>query len=118
MNIQRGDVVLVAFPFSSGSSSKVRPAVVVQNDRGNRQLTNTILVAITRTTRRTHSPTQLFIEASGAEGQQMGLLFDSAVTCENIATVEQRLIQRKIGTLPSVLIAPLEERLKAALGLP
>lgn len=40
MNVARGEVVLVDFPFAGGSSSKVRPALVVQNDRDNRRLTN------------------------------------------------------------------------------
>ena len=32
MKVQRGDVVLVDYPFSDGSGSKVRPTVVVQAD--------------------------------------------------------------------------------------
>ncbi len=33
--IRRGDVVIVDFPFMDTGQSKVRPAVVVQNDRDN-----------------------------------------------------------------------------------
>jgi hypothetical protein len=33
--IRRGDVVIVDFPFTDTGLSKVRPAVVVQNDRDN-----------------------------------------------------------------------------------
>ena len=32
MNFSRGDVVLVDYPFSDRTGSKVRPALVVQND--------------------------------------------------------------------------------------
>src|SRR5260370_42102707 len=35
MNVQRGEVVLVDFPYAGGSGSKVRPALVIQNDRDN-----------------------------------------------------------------------------------
>lgn len=90
MTVSRGDIVLVAFPFSSGTGSKLRPALVVQNDRNNQRLKNTIVVAITSTTHRASQPTQLLIEAATPEGRQPGLLFDSVVACENIATVEQR----------------------------
>ena len=31
--MRRGDVVLVDFPFSTGGGAKVRPALVIQNDR-------------------------------------------------------------------------------------
>ena len=38
MNYQRGEVVLVNYPFASGAGSKVRPAVIVQCDRNNTRL--------------------------------------------------------------------------------
>jgi mRNA interferase MazF len=43
MNVQRNDVVLVDFPFTDGSGSKVRPALVVQNDRDNGRLVKAAL---------------------------------------------------------------------------
>jgi mRNA interferase MazF len=45
--MQRGDVVLADFPFQDIPGSKVRPAVVVQNDADNQVLANTVLVMIT-----------------------------------------------------------------------
>jgi mRNA interferase MazF len=33
--MKRGDVVLVDWPFSGGGSSKIRPALIIQNDRDN-----------------------------------------------------------------------------------
>jgi len=47
MTLKRGAVVLVRFPFSSGTDAKVRPALVVQADWNNRRITNTILAMIT-----------------------------------------------------------------------
>jgi len=44
---QRGDVVVVAFPFISGGGGKNRPALVVQCDRDNQRLSNTIVAMIT-----------------------------------------------------------------------
>ena len=35
MNVQRGDVVLVDYPYATGSGTKVRPVLVIQNDRDN-----------------------------------------------------------------------------------
>ncbi len=34
MNVQRGDVVLVDYPYTTGGGTKVRPVLVIQNDRG------------------------------------------------------------------------------------
>jgi mRNA interferase MazF len=41
--MKRGDVVIVDFPFATGTSSKVRPALIVQNDRDNKQIAKTIV---------------------------------------------------------------------------
>lgn len=63
MRVFRGDVVLLDFPFSDASGSKVRPAVVVQNDSLNRRLTSTIVALVTKTTHRARSEaTQFLIE--------------------------------------------------------
>lgn len=50
MNVSRGDIVLVAFPFTSGRGGELRPAVVVQADTLNMRLTNTVIAGITTTT--------------------------------------------------------------------
>ncbi|MFO0210247.1 MAG: type II toxin-antitoxin system PemK/MazF family toxin [Pseudanabaena sp.] len=52
MNIQRGDIVLVDYPYTSNSETKVRPVLVIQNDRDNQRLKNTIVVQITSQTQR------------------------------------------------------------------
>jgi mRNA-degrading endonuclease toxin of MazEF toxin-antitoxin module len=118
MTLQRGDIVLTRFPFSSGTGGKLRPALVVQCDRNNRRLTNIILVAITTTTHRSGEPTQFLIDPRTPEGKQSGLLRTSVITCENLATVALSLIVRTIGSLPAVAMAAVNDCLKASLELP
>ncbi|HEX7446663.1 MAG TPA: type II toxin-antitoxin system PemK/MazF family toxin [Pirellulales bacterium] len=61
--MKRGEVVLVDFPFASGGGSKVRPALIVQNDRGNALLRDTIVVPITsNVTRAGRAATQFAID--------------------------------------------------------
>ncbi len=118
MKYQRGDVVLVNYPFASGTGSKVRPAIVVQCDRNNARLNNTIIAQITTRTRYAATePTQLLVLANSDEGLQMGLLADSAVSCENLYTVEHALIRQQIGRVPSQTMALIDSRLKASLEL-
>jgi len=52
MNVRRGDVVLVLYPFASGIGGSRRPALIVQNDRDNERLYNTIVAQITTNLRR------------------------------------------------------------------
>ena len=117
MNVRRRDVVLVDFPFPAGGGSKVRPALVVQKDRDNARLPNTIIVQITGNIQRAHEPTQVLVDVSTLDGQQTGLQFTSVVNCLNIVTLDKKLILRKLGEASAVLMQPVEQALKAALEL-
>ena len=118
MMVNRGDVVLVDYPYSDRTGSKLRPCLVVQNEHNNQRLDDTIVVTISRTTHRTeHEPTQLLIKLSTPVGQQSGLISTSAVQCENVLTIDCRFIRRKIGSLPSDAMDQVNDCLKASLGL-
>jgi len=117
MKVSRGEVVLVDFPFSSGAAQKLRPAVVVQNDSNNRRLATTIFAPITSNTRYQNEPTQISVDPTTPDGSSTGLLKPSAIKCENLATVEMRLVRRKIGIVPPGLLAQLETALKVSLAL-
>lgn len=118
MNVQRGDVVLVDYPYASGTGAKVRPALVIQNDRDNQRLLNTIVVQITSVTRRALEPTQLLIELDASAGRQSGLRQDSVVNCVNLLTLDKEKILRKLGNLPDSALQLVNNCLKAALELP
>ncbi len=118
MNVRRGDVVLVDYPYSSGGRAKVRPALVVQNDRDNRRLNNTIVVQITSVTRRALEPTQLVVDIATPEGQQSGLRQDSVVNCLNVLTLDKACVLRKLGSLPDSALQQVNACLMSALGLP
>ena len=118
MRVQRGDVVLVNYPFASGGASKVRPALVVQCDRNNSRIDNTIVAQITSRTRTAQSePTQLLIAATSPAGQRAGLITDSVVSCENLYTVRQDSVMRIIGSLHADLLDQLDDCLKASLDI-
>lgn len=117
--MKRGDVVLVDFPFPSGGGSKVRPALVVQNDRGNLLLQDTIVVPITSNlSRAAKVPTQFAIDSTSADWNASGLRTASVVKCENIYTFHQSRIVRTIGQLSAVTMATIDRCLKEALGIP
>jgi mRNA-degrading endonuclease toxin of MazEF toxin-antitoxin module len=115
---QRGDVVIVAFPYVTGGAGKNRPALVIQCDRNNQRLSNTIVAMITGNTRlATTEPTQLLIDPTTADGRGSGLAHASAVKCENLYTISQRDIIRTVGTLSPSLMSQVDACLKAALAL-
>jgi mRNA interferase MazF len=86
---EAGDVVLVAFPFSSASSLKARPALVVL-DTGD----NDVVVA--RVTTQLHRTP---CDVSLTDWQGAGLLAPSTVRLHKLATLEKGLVHRALGTL-------------------
>jgi mRNA interferase MazF len=108
----RGDVVLVDFPFSDGSASKRRPALLVQSD--NVVSVNEILLPITSNVSRI-GPTRLVVDPAVEPGT--GLRTVSAVACENPFSVHRSLIVKRIGSLGAASMAKVDECLKLALGL-
>ncbi len=117
MNIRRGDVVLAWFPFASGQGSKRRPCLIVQNDVDNAKLANTVIAQISSNLRRRGDKSHLFVSAASPEGVQAGLLHDSVVSCNNLATIEQSLIDKVIGSLPTAVMQKVDDCLRAALEL-
>lgn len=117
MIVSRGDVVLVDYPFSDRTGSKVRPALIVQSNALNQRIADTILAAISRSTHRA-SATQLFIDISTSPGSTTGLRQNSMIQCENLLTFDCRFIIAKIGELPAPLMRQVEGCLRAALDLP
>jgi mRNA interferase MazF len=118
MPVKRGDIVLANLPFSDGSGSKVRPALVVQCNANNARLQDVIVAVITRTTARALTePTQLLIDITTPDGRRTRLLHTPAVKCEHLITIEQSLILRTIGQLSPALMLQIDDCLKVALEL-
>jgi len=113
--ILRGDVVMVRVPFTDAPGGKVRPALIVQNDRDNQRLRKTVIAMITGNLRRLGDPSHLLIDPATPEGTSSGLTVPSLVSCNNLFTLEQTDILRTVGHLSSMLIVRLNDCLKAAL---
>lgn len=113
--MNRGDVVLVDWPYSDRTGSKVRPALVVQADFLNGKIDDTILLSITRTTR-SASETEVLIDP--ATEPQSGLRQVSVVSCTNFQTIDQILILRRLGELSAATMQQVDDRLKKVLDSP
>ena len=97
MPYNRGDVVLVLFPDSNLVTAKRRPAVVVPADRLNTGLAQTVVAMITSNPSRAGHPSRVSVMQSSPEGRRMGLLANSVVMTDNLATVLDSEIDRRIG---------------------
>ena len=96
----RGDVVLVLYPNSDLRTAKTRPALIVQANNLHTGLPQVILAMITSRLFRANHPSRVVVMMSTPAGQQSGLLTDSVVMTDNLATVAEVAIDRVVGTLP------------------
>jgi mRNA interferase MazF len=114
--MKRGDVA-IADLRPQDPSAKVRPVLIVQNDRDNVRMSRTIVVMITGTIRRAAEPTQLLIDSSHPDWPLSGLHHPSVINCSNLYTIEQRFISRTIGSLSVATMKQIDDCLREALGL-
>jgi mRNA interferase MazF len=115
MPFSRGEVVLVLFPDSNLRTAKRRPAVVVQSNQLDTDLPQTIVAMISSNLSRAGHPSRVEIARASAAGLQMGLLSDSVVMTDNLATILDREIDRRIGSVPNT--ADIDQALRHTLGL-
>lgn len=111
---KRGDVALVLFPNSNLTSAKTRPALIVQANDLQTGLPQIIVAMITSQMIRAGHPSRVAVLLESPEGQQSGLLTDSVVMTDNLATIATSAVYKAIGSLPTPKI---DEALKHTLSL-
>lgn len=97
---RRGDVVLVLFPNSDLRTAKRRPALILQANDLQTGLSQMIVAMISSQMIRTNHPSRVTILHASVAGIQSGLLTDSVVMTDNLATVLEVALDRRIGSLP------------------
>jgi mRNA interferase MazF len=112
--LKRGDVVLVLFPNSDLKTAKQRPALIVQTDNLESGLDQIIVAMITSRTFRANHTSRVLIHLNTKDGKNSGLLTDSVVMTDNLATISIIAIERVIG---KILMTEVDKALKHTLGL-
>jgi mRNA interferase MazF len=99
MPYKRGDVVLVLFPDSNLRTAKRRPALVIQADNLNTDIEQTVFAMITSNRSRADHPSRVSLLLNSSEGREARILMDSVVMTDNIATIRENEIVRRLGNL-------------------
>ena len=81
-------------------STTARPGLIVQSDNLQTGLPQVIVAMITSKIFRANHPSRVPILLSTLEAQQSGLLRNSVVMTDNLATVAESAIDRIIGSIP------------------
>src|ERR1019366_7887049 len=81
-------------------TSKLRPALVVQADQLDSGLPQTIVAMITSNMARAGPPSRVVVRVASEGGEGSGLLMDSVIMTDNLATVRHSGIDRVTGPPP------------------
>ena len=107
--LKKGAVVLVPFPFTNLSGSKVRPALIVSVTRSGNDV---IVVFITSRTKRTEK-----YLVSVAPNNQNGIKVKSKVICGKLATLDAKIILGELGAVSAATQKRVDVQLRKVLGL-
>jgi mRNA interferase MazF len=91
-----------------------RPALIVLDENVPVDYPQRVIACITSRTHRL-GPTRLYVAASTTVASDMGLLTDSVIVIDNLATLPDSAIDRAIGTCP--MMSEVNARLRILFGL-
>ncbi len=111
---RRGEIYLVDFDPGRGHEiQKTQPAVIIQNDIGNRHSPVTIVAAVTSKL----SPTPYPVEVGVTPNKGNGLTLPSAINLGQIRSVDRGRLVKRIGALDVATMRQVDDALKISLGL-
>ena len=112
--LRRGEIYLCSFDPTVGHEiKKTRPALVIQNDVGNRYSPLTIVAAITSAISPVPYPVEVVIDPTAGNG----MVVRSSIRLDQIRTVDRQRLARRLGVVDSAIITQVDQALKISLGL-
>jgi len=104
----KGDILLIPFPFTNLSGSKLRPAVVLAE--------SSLDITVNFITAQLHSqePTDVMLKPNSTNGLKKA----SLIRTSKIATLDKSLARGFLGNISPAEILDLNQKLKIVLNLP
>ena len=110
---RRGEIYLVNFDPTIGAEiQKTRPALILQNDIGNRTSVITIVAAMSSQIKGKRYPFEVIVLAN-----ESGLSVDSRILLNQIRSIDTRRLIRRLGKLPPERMRDVEHALLISLGI-
>ncbi len=103
----KGDILLIPFPFTDLSGTKLRPAIILA------ETSLDFTVSFITTQYKWQEPTDILLKPNATNG----IKAVSLVRLSKIATIDRKLSVGKIGSLTTEDIVILNEKLKVLLQL-
>ena len=111
---RRGEIYLVSFDPARGHEiKKTRPAVIIQNDLGNRYSPVTIVAAITSKVSAVPYPVEVVVSPTKGNG----LTTQSAVELSQIRSIDRERLVKRLGILDAATMRRVDQALGMSVGL-
>ena len=112
---KKGIIVLIPFPFTDLSSSKVRPALIISS---NKISGDDIIVAFISSKKITKlQKTDVFITRNTQDFDKTGLKVDSIIKINKIATLDKKIILGELGEVNKKLQIEINKKIKILFDL-
>jgi len=112
--VVKGSVVLVNFPFTDLSQTKLRPAIILWVDTAG---TDVVVCAVTSQKTDLLSDGEFLINVTDSNFSQTGLRVSSKVRTTRVATLSRQLVVRKLGELGTQHVQELNAKMAQAFQL-
>ena len=117
-DLLRGDIVLVPFPYVTDfKRAKTRPALIIQNNVGNRFGSTVIVALISSSIPVKQYPMHYTISHPSPVAKAAGLKTSSVVKMEILVTLPRRAILQRLGHLPREAVREADKALAFSLDL-
>lgn len=112
--LKKGVIVLIPFPFTSLSSHKVRPAVVVsQGLKGD----DVVVVFISSQKPKKKESTDVWVSSASKGFAATGLKVDSVIRVAKIATLDKKIMLGAMGAVNKDIEKEIDEKIRLLFGL-
>lgn len=113
-DLRRGDIFLCCLDLTVGHEiKKAHPALVIQNDAGNRYSPLSIVAAITSSVSPVPYPVEVVIDPTAGNGLEIR----TSIRLDQIRTLDRQRLVRRLGAAGPASMAKVEEAIRISLGL-
>ena len=114
-DFERGEIVLVPFPFTDLTDVRQRPGIIISPGWYNSSREDVIVAAITSQIPSPTAADEMLLESDDLTA--CGLPKRSVIRTGKLFTIQQNLIRRRLGNLPDPRASELDSELQIVAGL-
>ena len=100
--MNQGDIYLAHFPFTDGTSAKLRPVLVISSNRFNGS--EDVVVLPISSKPKGSDPFAIFIDELSSDFNETGLKTSSSIKWTKPMTISKSVIRRYLGHLSTILL--------------